>query len=57
MEHELLSIVWPEGPPSRGKIQIACRDERYKLLLNECEKRRLDMLLVGHHKDDQIGEL
>lgn len=56
MKHELLTVQWPEGKlPTSGKIQPEARDQRYTLLLDECRKRNLSYILLGHQGDDQIG--
>ncbi len=49
-------MSWPIGViPPTNKIQTECREQRYRLLLNECKDRNLQGLLCGHHADDQIG--
>ncbi len=35
-------------------IQSYARDLRYDLFLEECNKHKIDYLLLGHHKDDLI---
>jgi len=35
-------------------IQSYARDLRYDLFLKECNKHKIDFLLLGHHKDDLI---
>ena len=35
-------------------IQSNARDLRYDLFLNECNKQKIDYLILGHHKDDLI---
>ena len=35
-------------------IQSYARDLRYDLFLKECNKHKIDCLLLGHHKDDLI---
>ena len=35
-------------------IQSYARDLRYDLFLKECNKHKIDYLLLGHHKDDLI---
>ena len=35
-------------------LQSYARDLRYELFLKECNKHKIDCLLLGHHKDDLI---
>ena len=37
-----------------NNIQSYARDIRYNLLFKECNKHKIDCLLLGHHKDDLI---
>lgn len=51
-----MTLKWPEGLPTHGRIQTACRDKRYQSLLDVCTERNLKVLLVGHHQNDQLGK-
>ncbi|GBG77114.1 hypothetical protein CBR_g23439 [Chara braunii] len=53
MEHVGLRCHWPLGKPAGGHLQEAARLSRYGLLLHECRKRRIRVLMTGHHADDQ----
>ena len=55
LEHHLVKLDWPEGLPSPGKTQVLCREERYRVLLELCEEQKVDLLMTGHHLNDQIG--
>ena len=37
-----------------NNIQHNARKIRYSLLTNECKKKKIKIILTGHHKDDQI---
>ena len=37
-----------------NNIQHNARKIRYSLLNNECKKKKISLILTGHHKDDQI---
>ena len=37
-----------------NNIQHNARKVRYSLLIKECKKRKIKLILTGHHKDDQI---
>ena len=52
-----MTLKWPEGLPTHGRIQTACRDKRYQSLLDVCAERNLKVLLVGHHQNDQLGKV
>jgi tRNA(Ile)-lysidine synthase len=35
-------------------IQSHAREVRYKLLLNFCKKKKINFILTGHHREDQV---
>ena len=37
-----------------NNIQHNARKVRYDLLNQECKKKKIKLILTGHHKDDQI---
>jgi tRNA(Ile)-lysidine synthase len=45
-------LHWPGAKPSSG-LQEAARAARYRLLRDECRRRGILHLLLGHHADDQ----
>ncbi len=45
-------LCWSGAKPRSG-LQAAARVERYRLLSDECRRRGLLHLLLGHHADDQ----
>lgn len=47
------AILHPPSPIT-GNLQSAARAERYRLLWQWCEERKLDWLLTAHHADDQL---
>ncbi|MBB4641361.1 tRNA lysidine(34) synthetase TilS [Rhizorhapis suberifaciens] len=40
--------------PITGNLQSAARAERYRLLWQWCDERKLNWLLTAHHADDQL---
>ena len=44
-------LNWNGKKPSKG-IQATARDKRYSLLANECKKKNIKYLLLGHQLDD-----
>lgn len=40
------------GKKPNSNIQSIARNNRYALLINECNKRKIKYLLLGHHVDD-----
>ena len=55
-DHHTLTINW-EGnpPPTPGKVQMRARERRYPMMLELCARKKIPVLLVSHHRDDQIG--
>lgn len=50
------SIEWPQGqPPVTPRVQLKARESRYKLIGEECQKRGISLLLLGHNQDDDIA--
>jgi tRNA(Ile)-lysidine synthetase-like protein len=53
-----LAIDWPKGiKPTGGKLQFACREQRYTLLDQAARQHGIDTMLVGHHLNDQAETL
>ena len=44
-------LNWNGKKPSKN-IQATARDKRYSLLANECKKKNIKYLLLGHHLND-----
>ena len=44
-------LNWNGKKPSKN-IQATARDKRYSLLSNECKKKKIKHLLLGHHLND-----
>ena len=44
-------LNWNGDKPSKN-IQATARDKRYSLLANECKKKNIKYLLLGHHLND-----
>jgi tRNA(Ile)-lysidine synthetase-like protein len=58
IEAHALTIKWPNGEkPTGGKLQLACRQQRYSLLDAAARKHGADTILVGHHLNDQAETL
>ena len=50
---ECTILNWNGKKPSKN-IQAAARDKRYSLLANECKKKKIKYLLLGHHLNDLL---
>lgn len=49
------NIEWPNGrPPITPRVQMKAREARYQILSQECEKRGISLLLLGHNLDDDV---
>ena len=59
VEHHIVSLDWEAegGVPTKGKVQVAARNKRFPAMLGLCEKLDIRTLMLGHHMDDQNGEL
>jgi tRNA(Ile)-lysidine synthase len=44
-------LTW-KGKKSNQKIQSLARNKRYELLFDQCDKLKVDNILLGHHRDD-----
>lgn len=55
VQHRLVELEWPGGAPT-SKIQELCREKRYNALSKICQERGIDVLMTGHHLNDQIGQ-
>ncbi len=44
-------LTWKGRKPSRN-IQSLARKKRYELLYNQCDKLKINNILLGHHQDD-----
>ena len=44
-------LVWKGKKPSKN-IQSVARNKRYELLFNQCNKLKIENILLGHHQDD-----
>ena len=44
-------LTWKGKKPSKN-IQSLARKERYSLLFAQCDKLKIDNILIGHHHDD-----
>tara|TARA_B100001250_G_scaffold62945_1_gene49415 strand:+ start:8492 stop:9541 length:1050 start_codon:yes stop_codon:yes gene_type:complete len=44
-------LSW-KGKKASSNIQSKARDKRYKLIFNECLKKKVNFILTGHQKDD-----
>lgn len=54
VQHHTVELEWPEEI-SRGKIQSVCREKRYNVLSKISLEHGADVLMTGHHLNDQIG--
>ncbi len=45
-------LEW-KGKKPKSNIQATARFNRYSLLIQECKKRKIKDLILGHHKDDR----
>ena len=52
-QHILLKIL-NNKKKITNNIQHNARKVRYSLLNDECKKKKISLILMGHHKDDQI---
>ncbi len=46
-------LIWKGKKPEKN-IQSIARVERYRLLLEKCNKLKINNILLGHHQDDLI---
>lgn len=55
-EHSVVRLNW-EKERERRKVPSGsqARHLRYAMLMKECQRLNGDMLMVGHHANDQIG--
>ena len=44
-------LTW-KGSKQSKNIQLLARNKRYELLFEQCEKLKINNILVGHHQDD-----
>ena len=51
IESEILT--WKEKKPSKN-IQSLARKKRYELLFSQCDKYKINNILLGHHTDDLL---
>ena len=49
-----LEILTWHGKKPKTNIQSVARDQRYKLLLKNCVKYKIDNILIAHHQDDLL---
>ena len=56
-EHGIPHKTLRPPAPITGNLQSAGRAERYRLLWQWCDERKLDWLLTAHHADDQLETL
>ncbi|XP_051131389.1 uncharacterized protein LOC127251649 isoform X2 [Andrographis paniculata] len=50
---EVVHCEWLNGRPKAGHLQEAARNKRYETLRNVCIQRKIDVLMVAQHADDQ----
>ena len=43
-----------EWKKTTKNIQAIARDKRYSLLINQCKKKNIKYLLLGHHLNDVL---
>ncbi len=57
VEHRILTLDWGgEGEGGRGdKVQESARAKRYSALFGLCEQLGINVLMTGHHLNDQLG--
>ena len=48
---ECIVLNWDDEKPRAGLMECA-RNKRYKLILDECKKRKILHLMLGHHLND-----
>ena len=46
-------LTWKGRKPTKN-IQSLARKKRYQLLFEECDKSKINNILLGHHKDDLL---
>ena len=46
-------LTWNGKKPSKN-IQSSARNKRYELLFSQCEKYKINNILLGHHEDDLL---
>ncbi len=46
-------LTWRGSKPSKNILSLA-RKKRYELLFGQCDKLRINNILLGHHQDDLI---
>lgn len=51
VDHVITELEW--GSVSKTGSRARCL--RYRALMRECERVGADVLMVGHHSNDQIG--
>ncbi|GAB4820558.1 hypothetical protein N2152v2_007604 [Parachlorella kessleri] len=49
----VLRIGWRDGKPRQQDKMVAAREERYRLMVQECSRLGCQHLLVAHHGEDQ----
>jgi tRNA(Ile)-lysidine synthetase-like protein len=56
VHHKILPVEWDtaNGKLAFNNIEIQARYARYRLLAEECKKRQIRTLFVGHHLNDQV---
>ena len=52
VDHVITHLEWGRVV-SRTAHRARCM--RYSVLMRECQRLKMDMLMVGHHRNDQIG--
>eukprot|EP00898_Chlorokybus_atmophyticus_P005212 jgi/Chlat1/5692/Chrsp38S05541 len=53
LAHSVLRCEWPDGKPRCSRLQADARNQRYRLLVEECRQQGIATLLTAHHADDQ----
>ena len=53
VDHVITRLDWEKE--KGGRSMSRARRLRYSALMRECERLNVDMMMVGHHSDDQIG--
>lgn len=49
----VLPIRWSQ-PPTEAKLMMQAREERYRVLLEACQRESLSLLLTGHNLEDDL---
>lgn len=52
-EHLTVALEW-DGVKEK-KTETYARNKRYRVLLQECTRLGVDVVMMGHHANDQIG--